>query len=139
MFHAPTPSGQNEQSKQNEHTKQRDAFFDNAKYLAIVFVAMGTPGNRSRATAECRALYMVVYSFHMPAFILISGYFSRSFDMRPDRLKRLVTGVARAVRPLRDRVLALQEVGQRRPEPADQSARPAGISPGSWSRCSSGG
>ena len=29
----------------------------------------------------------------MPAFIIISGYFSRSFDMRPDRLKRLVTGV----------------------------------------------
>lgn len=27
-------------------------------------------------------------------FIVISGYFSRSFDMRPDRLKRLVTGVA---------------------------------------------
>ena len=23
-----------------------------------------------------RALYMVVYTFHMPAFILISGYFS---------------------------------------------------------------
>ena len=37
---------------------------------------------------------MVVYTFHMPAFIIISGYFSRSFDMRPDRLKRLVTGVA---------------------------------------------
>ena len=30
----------------------------------------------------------------MPAFIIISGYFSRSFDMRKDRLQRLVTGVA---------------------------------------------
>ncbi|WP_428954699.1 acyltransferase family protein [Streptomyces sp. cg35] len=75
--------------------KQRDAFFDNAKYLAIVFVAMGhcweplTDGSR---TAE--ALYMIVYTFHMPAFIIISGYFSRSFDMRPDRLRRLITGVA---------------------------------------------
>ncbi|MEV5610307.1 acyltransferase family protein [Streptomyces sp. NPDC052225] len=75
--------------------RQRDAFFDNAKYLAIVFVAMGhcweplTDGSR---TAE--ALYMTVYTFHMPAFILISGYFSRSFDMRPDRLRRLITGVA---------------------------------------------
>jgi fucose 4-O-acetylase-like acetyltransferase len=39
-------------------------------------------------------VYTVVYSFHMPAFILISGFFSRSFDMRPDRLKRLITGVA---------------------------------------------
>ncbi|GAA3805684.1 acyltransferase family protein [Streptomyces phyllanthi] len=75
--------------------KQRDAFFDNAKYLAIVLVAMGHAwqplSDQSRAA---EALYMVVYTFHMPAFILISGYFSRSFDMRPDRLRRLVTGVA---------------------------------------------
>jgi fucose 4-O-acetylase-like acetyltransferase len=75
--------------------KQRDAFFDNAKYLTIVLVAMGhaweplTDGSRA-----AEALYMVVYTFHMPVMILISGYFSRSFDMRPDRLKRLVTGVA---------------------------------------------
>ncbi|WP_415950313.1 acyltransferase family protein [Streptomyces sp. KLOTTS4A1] len=39
------------------------------------------------------ALYMTVYAFHMPAFILISGYLSRGFTMRPDQLKRLVTGV----------------------------------------------
>ncbi|MEV0438621.1 acyltransferase family protein [Streptomyces spectabilis] len=75
--------------------KQRDAFFDNAKYLAIVLVAMAhawEPLTDHSRTAE--ALYMTVYTFHMPAFILISGYFSRSFDMRADRLIRLVTGVA---------------------------------------------
>ncbi|MDQ0813437.1 fucose 4-O-acetylase-like acetyltransferase [Streptomyces sp. B3I7] len=74
---------------------RRDAFFDNAKYLAIVLVAMGhawEPLTDHSRAAE--ALYMVVYTFHMPAFILISGYFSRSFDMRPDRLRRLITGVA---------------------------------------------
>ncbi|WKX70324.1 acyltransferase family protein [Streptomyces sp. XD-27] len=77
-----------------QRPKQRDAFFDNAKYLAIVLVAMGhswEPLTDHSRTAE--ALYMTVYTFHMPAFILISGYFSRSFDMRPDRLKRLITGV----------------------------------------------
>ncbi|MFA3836738.1 acyltransferase family protein [Streptomyces aureus] len=75
--------------------KRRDAFFDNAKYLAIVLVAMGhswEPLTDHSRVAE--ALYMTVYTFHMPAFIVISGYFSRSFDMRPDRLRRLVTGVA---------------------------------------------
>ncbi|KPI15807.1 acyltransferase 3 [Actinobacteria bacterium OK074] len=75
--------------------KPRDAFFDNAKYLAIVFVAMGhawEPLTDHSRLVE--ALYMVVFTFHMPAFILISGYFSRSFDLRPDRLRRLVTGVA---------------------------------------------
>ncbi|POX38141.1 hypothetical protein C3486_24730 [Streptomyces sp. Ru73] len=75
--------------------KERDPFFDNAKYLAIVLVAMGhsweplTDGSRA-----AEALYMVVYTFHMPAFIVISGYFSRSFDMRKDRLQRLITSVA---------------------------------------------
>lgn len=72
----------------------RDAFFDNAKYLTIVLVAMAHAweplSGRSRPT---EALYMLVYAFHMPAFIVISGYFSRNFDARPDRLKRLITGV----------------------------------------------
>ncbi|GGU41571.1 acyltransferase family protein [Streptomyces lavendofoliae] len=72
----------------------RDPFFDNAKYLAIVLVAMAHAWepvmDGSRAT---RALYMFVYAFHMPAFILISGYFSRGFTGRPDQLKRLVTGL----------------------------------------------
>ena len=75
--------------------KQRDAFFDNAKYLAIVLVAMGHSWEPLKdGSRAAGALYMVVYTFHMPAFIIISGYFSRSFDMRPDRLKRLVTGIA---------------------------------------------
>ncbi|MEU7225923.1 acyltransferase family protein [Streptomyces chrestomyceticus] len=72
----------------------RSAFFDNAKYLAIVLVAMGhswEPLTGQSRTAG--ALYMTVYAFHMPAFIIISGYFSRGFDLRPDRLRRLITGV----------------------------------------------
>ncbi len=75
--------------------KQRDAFFDNAKYLAIVLVAMAHAWEPLRSGSRATtALYLVVYTFHMPAFIIISGYFSRSFDWRPDRLRKLVTGVA---------------------------------------------
>ncbi|THC41106.1 acyltransferase family protein [Streptomyces sp. A1499] len=91
----PTSSGHRAAESAAKPAKQRDAFFDNAKYLAIVLVAMAhawEPLTDHSRTAE--ALYMTVYTFHMPAFILISGYFSRSFDMRADRLKRLVTGVA---------------------------------------------
>ncbi|MEE1739246.1 acyltransferase family protein [Streptomyces sp. BE147] len=76
-------------------SKKRDPYFDNVKYLAIVLVAVAHAWepvmDGSRTT---RALYLVVYTFHMPAFILISGYFSRSFDMTPAKVKRLVTGVA---------------------------------------------
>ncbi|MFP3988978.1 acyltransferase family protein [Streptomyces sp. E11-3] len=75
--------------------KQRDAFFDNAKYLAIVLVALGHAWEPLRDDSRAAAaLYITVYTFHMPAFIVISGYFSRSFDASPDRLKRLVTGIA---------------------------------------------
>ncbi|MGW0737167.1 acyltransferase family protein [Streptomyces sp. NPDC002851] len=82
-------------SSQGKAGKQRDAFFDNAKYLAIVLVAMGHAWEPLRDDSRAAAaLYIFVYTFHMPAFIIISGYFSRSFDASPGRLKRLVTGVA---------------------------------------------
>jgi fucose 4-O-acetylase-like acetyltransferase len=74
--------------------KPRDPYFDNAKYLAIVLVAMGhawTPLLDDSRPAS--ALYLFVYTFHMPAFILIAGYFSRGFTGRPDQLKRLITGI----------------------------------------------
>ncbi|MFJ5681270.1 acyltransferase family protein [Streptomyces sp. NPDC093099] len=75
--------------------KKRDAFFDNAKFLAIVLVAMGHAWEPLRdGSRAVLALYIVVYAFHMPAFIIISGYFSRNFDFRPDRVRRLITGIA---------------------------------------------
>ena len=73
---------------------ERDAFFDNAKYLAIVLVAVGHVWEPLRdGSRGVSALYLLVYAFHMPAFIVVSGYFSRNFDASPGRLRRLVTGV----------------------------------------------
>ncbi|MGH1553487.1 acyltransferase family protein [Streptomyces sp. L7] len=75
--------------------KQRDPFFDNAKYLAIVLVAIG----RSLGAAALRQpqrhprLYTLVYAVHMPAFIVISGYFSRSFRATPPQIRRLLTRI----------------------------------------------
>lgn len=74
--------------------QQRDAFFDNAKYLAIVLVACGHAWEPLRdGSRTAAALYLFVYAFHMPAFIIISGYFSRSFTAKPGQLKRLVSGI----------------------------------------------
>ncbi|WP_324785595.1 acyltransferase family protein [Streptomyces sp. H51] len=86
----------NRQDRDRQATpgKQRDSFFDNAKYLAIVLVAMAHSWEPLKGDSRIlEGVYTVVYTFHMPAFIIISGYFSRSFDMRPDRLRRLVTGI----------------------------------------------
>ncbi len=74
--------------------KTRDPFFDNAKYLAIVLVAMGHSWEPLMGGSRAlQSVYMVVYAFHMPAFIIISGYFSRSFTGTPRQIKRLLTGV----------------------------------------------
>ncbi|MFI2634345.1 acyltransferase family protein [Streptomyces collinus] len=75
--------------------RQRDAFFDNAKYLAIVMVAAGHAWEPLREGSRAvTAMYTLVYALHMPAFIVIAGYFSRTFDAGPGRIKRLVTGIA---------------------------------------------
>ncbi len=98
-----SPQKQNQQSRPaNEQSRaagrpggQRDAFFDNAKYLAIVLVAIGHAWEPLKGDSRIlEGVYTVVYTFHMPAFIIISGFFSRSFDASPNRLKRLITGVA---------------------------------------------
>ncbi|WP_329230891.1 acyltransferase family protein [Streptomyces canus] len=73
---------------------ERDAYFDNIKYLAIVLVAVGHAWEPLRdGSRSVSALYLLVYAFHMPAFIVVSGYFSRNFDAGPQRLRRLVTGL----------------------------------------------
>ncbi len=53
----------------------RKPYFDNAKWLLMVLVVVGhaleiVPGERTLA------LYKLIYLFHMPCFVLITGYFS---------------------------------------------------------------
>ncbi|MEU3277805.1 acyltransferase family protein [Streptomyces antibioticus] len=86
MFHAaPSPPTR----------PRRDAFFDNAKYVAIVLVAVAHSWEPLKGDSRAlQAAYMLVYAFHMPAFIVISGFFSRGFDASPGRIRRLVTGIA---------------------------------------------
>lgn len=77
-----------------EAVDRRDPFLDNAKYLTIVLVAVGhTWAPLSGDSRAVSALYYLLYTFHMPMFVLISGYLSRSFEGTPRQLKRLVTGL----------------------------------------------
>jgi fucose 4-O-acetylase-like acetyltransferase len=71
----------------------RDAYFDNAKLLAIVLVVMGHSWEPLRHSRAIWAGYVVVFLLHMPAFIVISGYFSRTFAYRPRQIERLVSGL----------------------------------------------
>lgn len=63
--------------------KFRDPYFDNAKFLLMVFVVFGHLLQPFiEQTAWSKNLYFSIYTFHMPAFILISGYFAKSFDYK---------------------------------------------------------
>ncbi|MFD0162853.1 hypothetical protein ACFVJH_01615 [Streptomyces decoyicus] len=88
------------------------------------------PPDRLKISA---ALYITVYTFHMPAFIIISGHFLRSCDMRKDRLQRLSTGIAFPYvlrsdpRPLQEDPLAV--AGAARREDRRNRAGGAALSP----------
>ncbi|KUP95730.1 hypothetical protein AC529_16040 [Thermobifida cellulosilytica TB100] len=75
-------------------SRHRDSRLDNAKFLLIVLVVIGHAIEPIRGTLVADAVYMWIYSFHMPAFIVISGYLSKSFDASPRRVEKLVLGVA---------------------------------------------
>ncbi|MFC7319429.1 acyltransferase family protein [Halobacillus campisalis] len=58
--------------------KKRDALFDNAKIFLIFLVVFGHMVQP--ATHESREMYTVytwIYTFHMPAFIFLAGFFAK--------------------------------------------------------------
>ncbi|MFD1852238.1 acyltransferase family protein [Oceanobacillus bengalensis] len=57
---------------------KRNAFFDNAKVLLIFLVVFGHMIQPFVADSkEMNTLYLWIYTFHMPAFILLSGFFAK--------------------------------------------------------------
>ncbi|AIE59434.1 acyltransferase family protein [Bacillus methanolicus] len=60
--------------------KQRNYYFDNAKFILIFFVVFG---HLLRSFIENNetiyTIYKVIYTFHMPAFIVVSGFFAKGF------------------------------------------------------------
>ena len=70
--------------------KKRDAYFDNAKFILILLVVIGhflEPLVKENLLS--RSVYLLFYSFHMPAFVLISGFFSK-VDKSPFKLKLIM-------------------------------------------------
>lgn len=59
--------------------EKRDAYFDNAKLFLMILVVFGhflQPFANDRPVYN--DLYYFIFTFHMPAFILISGFFAKS-------------------------------------------------------------
>lgn len=65
-------------------TQARSPYWDTLKGLLIILVVLGHCG-----TALNEGLLSVIYAFHMPLFILISGYFSKKQPIISKQNKRL--------------------------------------------------
>ncbi len=56
----------------------RDAYFDNLKFLLIALVVVGHMIEPLYDDPWFQPLYMLIYTFHIPLFVLISGYFAKN-------------------------------------------------------------
>ncbi|MFC5754454.1 acyltransferase family protein, partial [Actinomadura rugatobispora] len=73
--------------------KERDPFFDNAKFLAILLVVIGHSLAYRLDVPMAKGLYLFIYMFHMPMFIVVTGYFSRNWTFAGGKARKLITNV----------------------------------------------
>lgn len=66
---------------------KRDAYFDNMKFLLISLVVIGHLIEPLSGQAAFRPLYLFIYSFHIPLFVLISGFFCKKITSSDYRIK----------------------------------------------------
>ncbi|MFB4313350.1 acyltransferase family protein [Actinomadura sp. 21ATH] len=70
--------------------KKRDAYFDNAKFVTAVLVVLGHVWAEFGDSHAVDAAYKAVYAFHMPVFVFITGYFSRSLMRNPQKFRTML-------------------------------------------------
>ena len=73
---------------------RRVPFWDNARFACIVLVVLGHSLQRLTYDSDIAlGLYLVIYAFHMPAFAIISGYFSKSGPPTRTQMARVITDI----------------------------------------------
>lgn len=60
--------------------KPRDAYFDNLKWLLVLLVVVGHLIEPLPNNTALQPLYLTIYTFHIPLFVMVSGYFSKQLD-----------------------------------------------------------
>ncbi|HEV7949636.1 MAG TPA: acyltransferase family protein [Glaciihabitans sp.] len=85
---APTPTTAAPQPK------KRVPFWDNARFACITLVVVGHGIQRLTADSNnAYVLYLFIYAFHMPAFAMISGYFSKSSPPNRRQMLKVLTDI----------------------------------------------
>ncbi|WP_431804237.1 acyltransferase family protein [Microbacterium sp. bgisy203] len=74
--------------------KRRVPLWDNARFACIVLVVLGHALQRLTYDSDIAlSLYLLIYAFHMPAFAIISGYFSKSDSPSRRQMARVITDI----------------------------------------------
>ena len=71
--------------------KERVAYLDNARYWVMLLVVIGHSLTQFTDMDSARGVYVWIYSFHMPFFILISGYTARRYMGDARQVRRIVS------------------------------------------------
>src|SRR5690349_2954509 len=74
-----------------DKTKPRDPWLDNAKMVLVTVVVVGHMVVLVPGGDEQSRIYDFIYYFHIPAFVLVTGYLSKSFRYSKRHLGALVT------------------------------------------------
>ncbi len=86
----PPATGSTEASR----VSRRVPFWDNARFACIVLVVLGHAVQRLTYDSDIAlGLYLMVYAFHMPAFAIIAGYFSKSDPPTRRQMARVITDI----------------------------------------------
>jgi len=77
-----------------QRPRRRVPFWDNARYACIVLVVLGHAIQRlTYDSGIALAIYLSLYAFHMPAFAIISGYFSKSAPPTRRQMALVITDI----------------------------------------------
>lgn len=72
----------------------RVALWDNARFMVMALVVIGHGIQRLIAhNDDAMVVYLTVYAFHIPAFILVSGYFSKATAPTLASIRKLLTTI----------------------------------------------
>lgn len=74
--------------------KPRDPWFDNIKMALVTLVVVGHSWTLLPAKLPNQWAYDFLYAWHVPAFVVITGYLSKSFEYTPKKMWSLVRTVA---------------------------------------------
>ena len=72
----------------------RDAWLDNVKMALVTVVVIGHSVVLAPSDNRNDHIYDFIYAWHIPAFVLVTGYLSRSFRWSRRHLTALVTTIA---------------------------------------------